>query len=225
MTKRKTRRRSRSGSKPRTVPRAAVALVAEWAVPLSASLGSTVRAQGIEREIRAKLPWLTRTCLTVESGRAVLGMPEGSEAEFEDASRIVAGVMAAIETLPMLPSEVEDILTITAHERQKWLKDGRLKSAGTRTVKLRGRAKAVTFHVFDPREIEDVLDRDLATLWREEDAQAKAENRRRAAARAAQTRAGKGAARPTITGSDGSEEGRPPRLVDWDAFATEGFLR
>jgi hypothetical protein len=34
----------------------------------------------------------------------------------------------------------------------------------TRTVKL------ITFHVFDPRVVEDILDRDLVTIWREEDA-------------------------------------------------------
>jgi len=28
-------------------------------------------------------------------------------------------------------------------------------------VKLRGRARKITFHVFDPRHIEDVLDRDM----------------------------------------------------------------
>jgi hypothetical protein len=43
------------------------------------------------------------------------------------------------------------------------------------------RARNVTFHFFDPRLVEDVLDRDLVTDWREQDAIAAAENRQRAA--------------------------------------------
>lgn len=78
-----------------------------------------------------------------------------------------------------IPREVEDILSITSAERHRWLKDGRLRSAGTRTVKLRGHAKRITFHVFDPRHIEDLLDRDLVSIWREDDAIASTENRRR----------------------------------------------
>lgn len=34
-------------------------------------------------------------------------------------------------------------------------------------MKLRGRARKITFHVFDPRVVEDILDRDLVTVWRE----------------------------------------------------------
>jgi hypothetical protein len=60
-----------------------------------------------------------------------------------------------------------------------------LQSAGTKTVKLHGRARNITFHVFDPQHVEDVLDRDLVTVWREQDAATAAENRRRAAGKAA----------------------------------------
>ena len=43
-----------------------------------------------------------------------------------------------IETLPVIPREVEDILGISTTESHRWLKDGRFPSAGTRTVNLRG---------------------------------------------------------------------------------------
>lgn len=66
-----------------------------------------------------------------------------------------------------------------------------MQSIGTRTVKMRGRSKAVTFHVFDPKHIEEVLDRDLPTIWREQDAEETAHNRRRGANKAARTRAAK----------------------------------
>ncbi|CDX39493.1 conserved hypothetical protein [Mesorhizobium plurifarium] len=131
--------------------------------------------------------------------------------------------MQDIEGLPVIPREVEDILTISSGERHRWLKDGRLQSAGTRTVKLRGRARKITFHVFDPCHIEDVLDRDLVTVWREEDTAATAENRRRAAAKAALKRAQK---RGRASSSDSTwDEDPPSKLRGWEDFAGEGLLR
>lgn len=200
--------------------------IAEWPFPTAAALGSAVRAQGIEREIRARLPFPDRKRLGVEDGLVRLRIPAGQDDRLATASRIVSEVLAGAHALVVLPSEAEDILSITAHERQKWTKDGRLRSAGTRTVKLRGRAKAVTFHVFDPRHVEDVLDRDLPALWREEDAQASAERRRRAAAKAAQTRAGKGAAKgPARAGGGKRDRAEDAALEGWDAFALAGLLR
>lgn len=199
--------------------------VAEWPFPGSAALGSSVRTKGIERELRARLAWGVRHCLTIEAGRIVLSMPDGEKNKFEAAAAIVAKTLEGIDALSVLPGEVEDILTISSRERMKWTKDGRLKSAGTRTVKLRGRAKAVTFHVFDPRHVEDVLDRDLPAIWRDEDAAANSENRKRAAGKAALTRVGGGG------GSSGRAAGktRDPALRSplegWESFAVEGLLR
>jgi hypothetical protein len=77
--------------------------------------------------------------------------------------------------------------------------------------------------VFDPRHIEDVLDRDLPTIWREQDAVQAAENRRRAAGKAALTRAGKGAAaqRDKKRGAAKSEQD----LAGWEDFDADGLLR
>jgi hypothetical protein len=107
--------------------------------------------------------------LTVEAGNAILGMPDADGEDFEAASATIAQALFSIADLPVLPSEAEDILSISSRERHKWMNDGRLKSAGTRTVKLRGRAKAVTFHVFEPNHIEHLLDSGLTEVWREED--------------------------------------------------------
>lgn len=95
---------------------------------------------------------------------------------------------------------------------------GRLHSAGTKTVKLRGRAKKVTFHVFDPRHVEDILNADLPELWREDDARAAADNRKRAAAKAAIRRA---AERRPMTEMASKESA----LKGWDEFDAEGLLR
>ena len=150
-------------------------------------------------------------------------MPDVTAEEFEAAAAIVAGRLPGIAELPILPSEVEDILSITSRERHKWLDDGRLQSAGTKTVKLRGRAKAVTFHVFAPRLIEHLLDSDLTEIWREEDIRTAAENRRRAAGKAALTRSGKRQSKPRKKEAVGDESAA--ELDGWKEFAAEGLLR
>lgn len=215
----------------------ALSQTAQWPFPAAAAMGSSVRAKGIERELRARLPFAMRGGLGVEAGQISLRLPDVDPAAFESARAIIDKVLADIHALPVLPREAEDILTISARERLRWTGDGRLPSAGTRTVKLRGRAKAVTFHVFDPRRIEDILDADLPSLWREEDAATSIENRARAAGKAARTRA---AAKAPASPPDPTEAHDPaetparqatkarkarPCLKDWAAFEAEGFLR
>lgn len=166
-------------------------LMGEWPLTPAATLGSSVRARGIFLEIRARLPADLRKLLHIESRVLTLRLPEGTDADVRAATAIVSEAMKEIEDLPVIPREVENILAIKPAERHRWLKDGRLQSAGIRTVKLRGRTRKITFHVFDPRHIEDVLDRDLVSVWRGEDAAATTENRRRAAGKAAMKRAQK----------------------------------
>lgn len=196
-------------------------LVAQWPLPASATLGSSVRAKGIEREVRSKLRWPVRPAATVDAGQLVLRLSAAQADDFAASSASIEAVLAGLEELPVLPRELEDILTITSHERHKWMKAGRLVSIGTRTVKLRGRSRAVTFHVFHPRHIEEILDRDLPALWRAQDAEATADRRRRAAAKAAIARAAEKAGGEPNPGM--SEPDVP--LAGWDDFAAEGFLR
>ena len=89
--------------------------------------------------------------MAARTGGIVLRMPASEIDEFRAAAASISKTIEQVVALPVLPREAEDILAISSSERHKWLKGGRLKSIGTRTVKLRGRAKAVTFHVFDPR--------------------------------------------------------------------------
>lgn len=195
--------------------------IAEWPLTPAATLGSSVRARGIFLEMRARLPANERNLLHIESRILTLHLPEGCDTNVQRVCAIISDAMEGIEDLPVIPREVEDILTISAAERLRWLKDGRLQSAGTRTVKLRGRARKITFHVFEPRHIEDVLDRDLVTIWREEDVARSAENRRRAAGKAARKRA-----RTRDTKSkDPTDEASPARPIGWEDFESEGLLR
>ena len=183
-------------------------------------MGSSIRAVGIFLEVRGHLPVAARKSLTIQARDITLRMPERSADEFTAMSAVVSTALDGIEGRPVIPREIQDILAISATERRRWLADGRLPSAGTRTVTLRGRARNITFHVFDPQLVEDVLDRGLVDVWREEDFEAAAERRRRAAWKAKLTRSEK--SRPA-TGS--KEDPSRPDLQGWEEFEREGPLR
>ena len=200
-------------------------LVEEWVVPPEVTLGSAVRAKGVLLEIRARLPAAVRKSLEIRGNVLVLSMPESAAAGFEHASAVVASKLAGIESMPVIPREIQDILTITTTERHRWLKDGRLQSAGTRTVKLRGRARKVTFHVFDPSYIQDLLDRDAVDAWREDDVMRAAENRRLAAGRRALQRSIEKASAAAPPRDESPEEAERHKLKGWAEFERDGLLR
>ena len=203
----------------------AAELIQEWILPAAATLGSSVRAKGIVLEIRARLPAAMKKSLDIRGGVLTLSMPETSSSDFQAVLPIVARTLEGIETMPVIPREIEDILSISTTERHRWLKDGRLPSAGTRTVKLRGRAKKITFHVFDPRRVEEVLDQDLVSQWREDDAVTAAENRRRAAWKAKLTRSQKNADQNSADDNSRTKKGSGPQLLGWAEFERDGPLR
>lgn len=200
-------------------------LIQEWTLPPAVTLGSAVRAKGILLEIRARLPSATKRLVHVEAGTIVLRVPEDADDDWRDVVAIVSDTLNGIEALPVIPREAEDILSISSAERHRWLKDGRLQSAGTRTVKLRGRARKITFHVFDPHHIEDVMDRGLPDVWREQDAVTAAENRRRAAGKAALTRAGRNLRTSSVAAKPKEQGGDEPDLKGWEEFDLHGLLR
>lgn len=171
-----------------------------------------------------RLPLASKKLLDIEQGELTLSMPESAKAEFHVAASVVARALEDIESLPVIPREIEDILSIRTSERHRWLKDGRLPSAGTRTVKLRGRARKITFHVFDPRVVEDLLDRGVVEEWREEDMAATAENRRRAAYKAKLTRSLKKAGKASKT-TERHPDDPATKLHGWEEFDLDGLLR
>jgi hypothetical protein len=191
----------------------------EWSLPAAATLGSSVRARGILLEIRARMPLARRKALDLKAGVLTLSMPESAATEFAATVALVSQALDGIESLPVIPREIEDILGIKTSERHRWLKDGRLPSGGTRTVKLRGRARKITFHVFDPLVVEDMLEGDRIDAWREDDAETARENRRRAAWNRKLARAEK----TGKTAPDG--DGERVQLVGWAEFEREGLLR
>ena len=197
-------------------------LIREWPLPVVATLGSGVRLKGILQEIRSRLPSTIRKSLDMQPGGLILVMPETSKTAFRATASAVSSAVDGIANLPIIPREIEDILTITASERKRWLADGRLPSAGTRTVRLQGRARKITFHIFDPRVVEDLLDRGAVDEWREEDIAAKAENRRRAAYQAKLTRSLK--KKEKVKPSERADEAATG-LSGWDEFGSDGLLR
>ena len=201
-----------------------IELIRTWALPASATLGSAVRAKGILLEIRARLPAALKKSIELDAGELTLAMASSEKTEFKAAVGIIAQTMAEIDSLPVIPREIQDILTIRPSERHRWLADGRLPSAGTRTVRLNGRAKRITFHVFDPKVVEDLLDRGVVDEWREEDAEAKAEKRREAAYRAKLTRTLKKKAKASSSAKPASTD-TLASLEGWEDFEGSGLLR
>lgn len=200
-----------------------VELLRTWTLSPAATLGSAVRAKGILQELQARIPAATKKSLALEGNELIFAMPASEKAVFNATAAVIANAMKDIERLPVIPREIQDILAIKASERHRWLADGRLQSAGTRTVRLNGRARRITFHVFDPKVVEDLLDRSVADQWREEDVEAKAEKRRRAAYQAKLTRSLK-KSQKAKSAKDKSTEA-PAALKGWEEFDVDGLLR
>jgi hypothetical protein len=98
-------------------------LIVEWPLPPSVTLGSSVRTKGIERELRARLPWIVRKHVKAETGRIALRMPEDEADEFAAASATISHILKGVEELPVLPREAEDILTISSREDARPIKE------------------------------------------------------------------------------------------------------
>lgn len=201
------------------------AFIREWTLPAAATLGSSVRAKGILLEMRARLAPTSKKFLDVTGNVLALRMAEDQQAAFNAATAIVSKGLDSIETLPVIPREIEDILSITATERHRWLGDGRLKSAGTRTVRLAGRAKKITFHVFEPRQVEEIINEDLVSVWREDDVIAREENRRQRLWKARLVREEKKAAAKKPASEPGPDDAEKPQLAGWAEFERDGLLR
>lgn len=200
-----------------------VELIRTWTLPPAATMGSAVRAKGILQEIQARLTANWKKAISLEGNEITLAMPAIAKAAFNAAASVVAKAMKEAETFPVIPREIQDILSIKNSERHRWLADGRLPSAGTRTVRLNGRARQITFHVFDPKIVEDLLDRGIVYEWRVEDAEARTERRRKAAYHAKLT-ASLNKQRKSGGTSDPGLHDEATELRRWQNFDHDGFL-
>lgn len=202
-----------------------IELIRTWTLPAAVTMGSAVRAKGVLQEIQARLPASLKKSISLEGIDLILAMSASDKTAFNAAAAIATKVVAEAVNLPVIPREIEDILTIKTSERHRWLADGRLQSAGTRTVRLNGRARQITFHVFDPKVVEDLLDRAVVEEWRVQDAEAKAEKRERAAYQAKLTRSLKNEARKRSKTPNNSSKPSGLKLDGWEEFDADGLLR
>lgn len=202
-----------------------IELIRTWTLPAAVTMGSAVRAKGVLQEIQARLPSSLKKSISLEGVDLTLAMAAAEKTAFNAAAAVAARVVMEAVAMPVIPREIEDILTIKTSERHRWLADGRLPSAGTRTVRLNGRARQITFHVFDPKVVEDLLDRGAVEEWRVEDAEAKAEKRQRAAYQAKLTRSLKKKAAKRPATSEDSSKDAVSKLGGWDEFDVDGLLR
>ncbi len=198
-------------------------LIRQWRVPTTTTFGSSVRSRGILLEILSRLPKSLKKSLGITGGVLTLTMPADMQTDFETVAATVTETLEDIESLPVIPREIHDILGITVTERHRWLKDGRLKSAGTRTVRLRGRAKEVTFHIYDPRYVEELLEGEWVDAWREDDAARAAEARLWGSKKRAM-KAGrpKGAGKPAS--GESLKDAARFKLKGWAEFERDGPL-
>jgi len=201
-----------------------VELIRTWTLSSDLTMGSSVRAKGILQELQARLPAISKKAISLEGVDLVLAMAAEEKAAFNAAVSVVIRTMDEAPSLPVIPREIQDILGMKASERHRWLADGRLPSAGTRTVRLAGRARQITFHVFNPKVVEDLLDRGAVDEWRVEDAEAKAEKRRNAAYQAKLSRLAKKSGKRSKKNEDVPDD-PATRLTGWEGFDADGLLR
>jgi hypothetical protein len=200
-----------------------VELIRTWTLPVAVTMGSSVRAKGILQEIQARLPAISKKAVMLDGSDLILAMRAEEKAVFNAAVLVVSKALDNAPLLPVIPREIEDILGMKTSERHRWLADGRLRSAGTRTVRLAGRARQITFHVFEPKVVDELLNRGAVDEWRVEDAEAKAEKRLQAAYQAKLTRLSKKNKRSKK--EDKSADGPGPPLRGWEDFDLDGLLR
>lgn len=200
-----------------------IELIRTWTLSAAVTMGSSVRAKGLLQEIQARLPASSKKAIVLEGVDLVLAMPADDKLAFNAAVSVVFKVVEEAPSLPVIPREIQDILGMKTGERHRWLADGRLPSAGTRTVRLAGRARQITFHVFDPKVVEDLLDRGVIDEWRVEDAEAKAEKRAKAAYQRKVARLSK--KKKQTKRNQKVTEHPASSLQGWDDFDLDGLLR
>ncbi|MCR6502065.1 hypothetical protein MUO32_23845 [Shinella sp. CPCC 101442] len=198
-----------------------VMLMRRWTLTPDATMGSSVRAKGILQEIQARLPAISKKTISLEGVDLVLVMPTDERSAFNAAVSVVTQTLDDAQFLPVIPREIQDILGMKTSERHRWLADGRLPSAGTRTVRLAGRARQITFHVFEPSVVDELLNRGAVDEWRVEDAEARAE-KRNATYQAKLARPSKKSKRSKK--ADSGTNDPASGLPDWEDFDADGLL-
>lgn len=131
------------------------------------SLGSERRAKGAVRRVLRLLRRLRlQACIDGNGVDATIRQPS------VDMSKLLAAVDAeivAFQAERIHPKELDEILTITPHERRRWTKDGRLPTSGH--TSFRNGKKSVFLVLYPPAPIRALADRpEQIEAWRRTDA-------------------------------------------------------
>lgn len=137
--------------------------------PLSLTLGSETRSSDVRYRVKAKLK------RAAPLSRADDGKTVRARFELSSAQQLKT-VLAEIDRLldgftkeRLTPRMVEEILGISAAERRRWNKDGRLPKSGAGSFR-RGK-QSISFDLHPPEKIARLAkDQALIARWRQDDA-------------------------------------------------------
>ena len=137
--------------------------------PVSLTLGSVSRSREVRYRVKAKLKRAAPLSRN-DDGETVRARFELSSARRLKA--VVAEIDRLLDSFPkqrLTPRMVEEILGISAAERRRWNKDGRLPKSGAGSFR-RGK-QSISFNLHPPEKIAQLAkDQTLIARWRQEDA-------------------------------------------------------
>jgi hypothetical protein len=137
--------------------------------PVSLTLGSESRSREVRYRVKAKLKRAAPLSRN-DDGETVRARFELSSAQ--QLKSVVAEIDRLLDGFPkqrLTPRMVEEILEISAAERRRWNKDGRLPKSGAGSFR-RGK-QSISFNLHPPEKIAQLAkDQTLIAQWRQDDA-------------------------------------------------------
>lgn len=131
--------------------------------------GLRLRSSEVSRSVRSRLARVGSQVQSVENGDVLtLSCGVGQIAALTATIKDIDRILDAIAKRPLTPHLVQQALGITARERLRWTKDGRLPQSGANTFR-KGRKITVSTHAID--QIQKLAgDRSIIAEWRNADA-------------------------------------------------------
>ena len=146
-------------------------ILVSYKLSLAMTLGSKIREKDLRRRIKARLQrWSTQKIK--DTGEIVTACWKTADTErVKSAISHVDQMLDAFRKERVIPKIVEEVLGISARERRRWIKDGRLATSGTGQFK-----KGKTVFQFYLHRVDDiarlVAHPEIIAEWRAADAEA-----------------------------------------------------
>jgi hypothetical protein len=130
--------------------------------------GSSQKALQAIRLVRSAFRQGPKSTVTSDPGGIVIAWPGATETEILQLCTVAERRLARLQQEPLTAKMVEEILSITAVERRRWSKDGRMPTSG-RAFFSQGK-KQVGLFVYSPETIRKLATRpDVIADWRRQD--------------------------------------------------------